>query len=142
MLTVISSMLKVFQFGLGCRMRNLRAVTLHSGTRLSEAVITIMSWELQKITKLSQKLSVLNNFSDLDIKFGLKLNTFSNPFSYGLANMLREAYDHTIVLKSVKKYSSLKQQRTFFFSLNSCEQASRVFSKDFRGKICPQLFMD
>ena len=68
------------------------------------------------ITKLSQKLSVLNNFSDLDIKFGLKLNTFSNPFSYGLANKLRQAYDHTIVLKSVKKiYSSLKQQRTFFF---------------------------
>jgi hypothetical protein len=74
MLTVISSMLKVFQFGLGCRMRNLRAVTLHSGTKLSEAVITMMSCDLQTKTELSKTLSVLNNFSDLDIKFGLKLD--------------------------------------------------------------------
>ena len=48
-LTVISSTLKVFQFGLGWRSRNLSAVTLQSGTRLSEAEITMMSWDLGKI---------------------------------------------------------------------------------------------
>ena len=54
--TVISSMLKVFQLGLGCLSRNLRAVTLQRGTKLSDAVIIIMSWAMKKKTSLSNSL--------------------------------------------------------------------------------------
>jgi len=48
-------MLKVFQLGLGCLRRNLSAVTLQRGTKLSDAVMIMMSCSKKRQLGSSKK---------------------------------------------------------------------------------------